>query len=212
MEAHFARQLQRIERPHAESYVDWEMVGTRPLLNQGSSVTLSLGIVIVSDQERPKRVASWNRRRSQGHFHSLLAKWYHFPRGWGSVGLQGPAAPAALSLYRARYQSSCERWIDMRGRWTPIRDTEVIVDNGIAPGCDILYTVERDKWNVYTWNAIPRPELTTDAVIFFPDSTYWNYGPNDLHGNGMSRFNEHLQRGSLLRGSGERRLWYWQKN
>ncbi|KAK1129358.1 hypothetical protein K0M31_019092 [Melipona bicolor] len=84
------------------------IAGTRPLLNQGSSVTLSLGIVIVSDQERPKRVASWNRRRSQGHFHSLLAKWYHFPRGWGSVGLQGPAAPAALSLYRARYQSSCE--------------------------------------------------------------------------------------------------------
>lgn len=88
--------------------MDWEMAGTRPLLNQGSSVTPSLGIVIASDQERPKRVASWNRRRSQGHFHSLLAKWYHFPRGWGSVGLQGPAASAALSLYRARYQSSCE--------------------------------------------------------------------------------------------------------
>ena len=96
-----------------------------------------------------------------------------------------------------------ERWIDMRGRWTPIRDTEVIVDNGIAPGRDILYNVEWNKWNVYTWNAIPRPELTTDAVIFFSRFNLLELWPGRFAWKWDVSFHEHLQRESLS-------SWQWE--
>lgn len=72
---------------------------------------------------------SGSRKRSQGHFHSLLAKWYHFPRGWGlSAGLSSRSCgTAALSLHRVR------GWkIDTR-RGSEQSATKVIVDNGIAP-------------------------------------------------------------------------------
>lgn len=107
---------------------------------------------------------SGSRKRSQGHFHSLLAKWYHFPRGWGlSAGLSSRSCgTAALSLHRVR------GWkIDTR-RGSEQSATKVIVDNGIAPNDTHHDDGERERGNPKClWNAIFRPELTTNDVIFF---------------------------------------------
>lgn len=61
---------------------------------------------------------SGSRKRSQGHFHSLLAKWYHFPRGWG-LSSSVSCGTAALSLHRVRVPWLKDRYTPRK--WT-IRD------------------------------------------------------------------------------------------
>lgn len=139
---------------------------------------------------------SGSRKRSQGHFHSLLAKWYHFPRGWGlSAGLSSRSCgTAALSLHRVR------GWkIDTR-RGSEQSATKVIVDNGIAPNDTHHDDGEREREPQVSLKCDLPPGTNYEWCNFFlslsPDSTCWNYALADLHGNGICPVSRVLNRGN----------------
>lgn len=91
-------------------------------------------IVIVSDQERPKREPS-RRRSIPGSFPFAPCKVVSFPMRLGSTaGLQGPPSAAALLLHRVRSFDSAVNIDIHRVR----RAIEAIVDNEIVSRHDSL--------------------------------------------------------------------------